>query len=92
VVGATPVPIAVTGTAYARAGQIDAARASVASALGALQGTLDIGDTVRRAKLIEIIMDQPAVVDVTLDAPTTNVPIAPDAIAVLVLGLSWLEA
>lgn len=56
-----------------------------------LQGALEIGGVVRRARLIEIIMDQAGVVDVELTAPAANVAVADDAIAVLVPGLAWVE-
>jgi uncharacterized phage protein gp47/JayE len=92
VVGATPVPVTVAGTVTVEAGKLDVARAGVFDALGALQGALDIGGVVRRAKVIEVVMDQAGVIDVELSSPAANVAIADDAMAVLAPALAWVEA
>jgi uncharacterized phage protein gp47/JayE len=96
---AFPHPIVLAGTVRVRATMKDPAVAFVSRQLTNMQQTLDIGERVPVAELVQRIMDAPGVVNVVLIDPITGAPLVPgkddialafDEVATFVDTLKWI--
>ena len=88
IVNVTMVPVVVTATLYCRAAYAPGALAAAQAALAEFQAALDLGETVYRAALIEVLMGPMGMVNVALAAPAADVTVQPDELASLVASLS----
>jgi uncharacterized phage protein gp47/JayE len=89
VVAAIAHPLTISGTVNVKAKDLDAARAGWISAFTAYRQTLDIGATVYFDKLVQLLMDQTGVQNITGLLPASDVVLAATEIAVFTDSLVW---
>jgi hypothetical protein len=86
--------ITITGTATVKAKSLSAAQAGLVSALLEYEQSLDLGpETVRIAKLIELVMDQQGVTNFVLTSPSADVAIAAGEVAKFtdpIASITWV--
>lgn len=98
---AKPRPIVLAGEVRVRATMRDPALAYVSREITSLQQTLDIGERVAVAELIQRVMDAPGVVNALLVDSATGAALVPgkddvalawDEVAVIIDALKWTSA
>lgn len=86
---ATPVILAVTGTATVRQAQLATAPAVALANLKALEAAVDIGGVVYDGQVQRALMAGPGMVDISLTGPLGDLQLAPNQVAVFDLRLVW---